>query len=170
MVSTSFNGHSTPTYVDGKLFTVSGEKLSTTQPIPTLPPPFEMQGLSEENLIDFTPELRREALEVMANYDMGLLLNPPIHAANEAGKISSAMCPGDGGGANIYAPPVADPTSGYLYVPSMRACSGQRVIPGEEADARIPNPTGTTFAQYANGPGGRPPRLASGLPLHQAAV
>ena len=143
---------------------VPGEKLSTTQPIPTKPPPFEMQGISEEDLIDFTPQLRREALEVMANYDMGPLFNPPIHAANEAGKISSAMCPGDGGGANIYAPPVADPTSGFLYVPSMRACSWQRVIPGEEADARIPNPTGTTFAMYANGPGGRPPRLASGLP------
>ena len=143
---------------------VPGEKLSTTQPFPTKPPAFEMQGISENDLIDFTPELRREALEVMANYQMGPLFNPPIHAANEAGKISSAMCPGDGGGANIYAPPAADPTSGFLYVPSMRACSWQRVIPGEEADARIPNPTGTTFAQYANGPGGRPPRLASGLP------
>ncbi len=143
---------------------VPGEKLATTQPFPTAPPPFEMQGLSEEDLIDYTPELRREALEVMASYAMGPLFNPPIHAANEAGKISSAMCPGDGGGANIYAPPAADPASGFLYVPSMRACSWQRVIPGEEADARIPDPTGTTFAAYANGPGGRPPRLASGLP------
>ena len=49
-------------------------------------------------------------------------------------------------------------------MPSRKQCSWQRVIPGAEADTRIPNPTGTTFAQYANGPGGRPPRLASGLP------
>ena len=89
---------------------VPGEKLSATQPFPTLPPPFEMQGLSEEDLIDFTQELRREALEVMTNYDMGPLFNPPIHSENAAGKISSAMCPGDGGGANINNPPVADPT------------------------------------------------------------
>jgi glucose dehydrogenase len=151
-------------YRDVPASQVPGEKLATTQPFPTKPPPFEMQGLSEEDLIDFTPELRREALEVMANYQMGPLFNPPIHAKNAAGKISSAMCPGDGGGANIYAPPVADPTTGFLYVPSANNCSWQRVIPGEEADARIDEPTGSTFAAYANGPGGRPPRLSSGLP------
>ena len=143
---------------------VPGEKLAMTQPFPTKPPPFEQQGISENDLIDFTPELRREALEVMSSYKMGPLFNPPIHDENTQGLISSAMCPGDGGGANIYAPPAADPTTGFLYVPSANNCSWQRVIPGEEADARIDKPTGTTFAAYANGAGGRPPRLASNLP------
>ena len=143
---------------------VPGEKLATTQPFPTKPPPFEQQGISENDLIDFTPDLRREALEIMSNYKMGPLFNPPIHDENKEGLISAAMCPGDGGGANIYAPPAADPTIGYLYVPSANNCSWQRVIPGEEADARIDKPTGTTFAAYANGAGGRPPRLASNLP------
>jgi len=142
---------------------VPGEKLSTTQPFPTKPPAYEMQGITEDDLIDFTPALRREALEVMANYDMGPLFNPPIHASDPAGKIASAMCPGDGGGANINNPPVADPTSGLLYVTSRKACSWQRIIPGEEADARIDNPTGATFAAYANGPP-RAPRHDSGLP------
>lgn len=143
---------------------VPGEKLSPTQPFPSKPAPFEMQGISEEDLIDFTPALRREALEVMANYDMGPLFNPPIHAGDAGGKLAAAMCPGDGGGANITAPPIADPTTGFLYVSSRRACSWQRVIPGEEADARIAEPTGTTFAAYANDRSGRPPRLASGIP------
>ena len=143
---------------------VPGEKLATTQPFPTKPPPFEMQGIENDDLIDYTPELRRDALEVMANYKMGPLFNPPIHAENAAGLISAAMCPGDGGGANIYAPPAADPTMGFLFVPSANNCSWQRVIPGEEADARIAEPTGTTFAAYANGPGARRPRLDSGLP------
>ncbi|MDP6095638.1 MAG: PQQ-binding-like beta-propeller repeat protein [Gammaproteobacteria bacterium] len=151
-------------YRDVPASQVPGEKLATTQPFPTKPPAFEMQGISEEDLIDFTPELRREALEVMANYQMGPLFNPPIHSDNAEGKISSAMCPGDGGGANIYAPPVADPTSGFLYVASSKACSWQRVVPGEEADTFIDEPTGSTFSQYANGPRSRPPRLASGLP------
>jgi quinoprotein glucose dehydrogenase len=123
-----------------------------------------MQGLTEGDLIDFTPELRQEALEVMANYDMGPLFNPPIHSDDPAGKIASAMCPGDGGGANINNPPVADPTSGFLYVTSRKACSWQRIIPGEEADARIEAPTGSTFAAFANGSRARVPRLASGLP------
>ena len=143
---------------------VPGEKLATTQPFPTKPPPFEMQGISEQDLVDYTPELRREALEVMSSYKMGPLFNPPIHDENTEGLISAAMCPGDGGGANIYAPPAADPTTGFLYVPSANNCSWQRVIPGEEADARIDKPTGTTFAAYANGAGGRPPRMPSGLP------
>ncbi len=143
---------------------VPGEKLATTQPFPTKPPPFEQQGISENDLIDFTPDLRREALEIMSNYKMGPLFNPPIHDENKEGLISAAICPGDGCGANIYAPPAADPTTGFLYVPSANNCSWQRVIPGEEADARIDKPTGTTFAAYANGAGGRPPRLASNLP------
>ena len=144
---------------------VPGEKLSPAQPFPVKPAPFEMQGLSEEDLIDYTPELRRQALEVMANYDLGPLFNPPIHDTDPDGKIAAAMCPGDGGGANINNPPVADPTTGFLYVTSRKACSWQRVIPGEEADAAIPNPTGATFALYANDrAGGRPPRLRSGLP------
>lgn len=143
---------------------VPGEKLATTQPFPTKPPPFEMQGISEQDLVDYTPELHREALEVMSSYKMGPLFNPPIHDENAEGLISAAMCPGDGGGANIYAPPAADPITGFLYVPSANNCSWQRVIPGEEADARIDKPTGTTFAAYANGAGGRPPRMPSGLP------
>jgi glucose dehydrogenase len=144
---------------------VPGEKLSPTQPFPVKPAPFEMQGISEEDLIDYTPELRRQALEVMANYDLGPLFNPPVHDTDPDGKIAAAMCPGDGGGANINNPPVADPTTGFLYVTSRKACSWQRVIPGEEADAAIPNPTGATFALYANDrAGGRPPRLRSGLP------
>lgn len=143
---------------------VPGEKLATTQPFPTKPPPFEMQGIGIDNLIDYTPELRAEAIAAMENYAMGPLFNPPIHDTNAAGKISAAMCPGDGGGANIYAPPAADPTSGMLYIPSIRSCSWQRVMTGEEADARIAEPTGSTFAQYANDRSGRPPRLRSGLP------
>ncbi len=45
--------------------TVPGEKASPTQPIPTKPPPFERQGLQDDDLIDFTPELRAEALEII---------------------------------------------------------------------------------------------------------
>ena len=47
-----------------------------------------MQGLTEDDLIDFTPALRREALEVMADYDMGPLFNPPIHSDDPSGKIA----------------------------------------------------------------------------------
>lgn len=143
---------------------VPGEKLSDTQPFPTKPAAFEMQGITVDDLIDFTPELRQEAIAALADYQMGPLFNPPLHSDNDIGKLGATMCPGGAGGANIFGPPVADPVNNVLYVTSMNSCGILRVMPGEEADARIAEPTGTTFARYANDRSGRPPRMRSGLP------
>ena len=49
--------------------TVPGERLSPTQPFPTKPPPFEQQGMSIDDLIDFTPELRAEAEAILSESD-----------------------------------------------------------------------------------------------------
>ena len=147
---------------------VPGEVLSPTQPHVTWPEPFDMQGFSEDDMVDFTPELRAEAMEVMDDYVMGGLFNPPIHADNPEGKFAAMNCPGGAGGANITSPPVADPNSGVLFISSHKACFALRLIPGEEADLLFPNPTGTTLAQYANavrGATARPPRLRSGIPV-----
>ena len=57
--------------------TVPGEWSSPTQPMPTKPPPFERLGFTEDDLIDFTPELRAEALEIVR----GLRARPDLHAA-----------------------------------------------------------------------------------------
>ncbi len=147
---------------------VPGEQLSATQPHVTRPAPYDMQGITEDDLVDFTPELRAEALAVMEEYVMGPLFNPPIHADNEMGKYAAMNCPGGSGGANINAPPVADPETGMLYVSSHKACFALRVMPGEEADLLFPNSTGVTTAQYANSARGatsRTPRLRSGIPI-----
>ncbi len=56
---------------------IPGEKTSPTQPIPSKPPPFERQGISPEDLIDFTPELRQAALAILKKYDHGPLYTPP---------------------------------------------------------------------------------------------
>ncbi len=45
-----------------------GEKLSPTQPFPTWPKPLQSQGYHEDDLIDFTPELRKEAIDIMSKY------------------------------------------------------------------------------------------------------
>ena len=58
-----------------------GERASQTQPFPTRPAPIDIQGVSEEDVIDLTPELRREALEIIARYDYGPLYTPPPSAA-----------------------------------------------------------------------------------------
>ncbi len=50
-----------------------GEMLSPTQPFPTRPKPLEIQELTDDNLIDFTPELRAEAREIVKHYKIGPL-------------------------------------------------------------------------------------------------
>ena len=82
---------------------VPGEVLSPTQPHVTRPAPFDMQGITEDDLVDFTPALRAEALAAMDEYVMGPLFNPPIHADNPMGKYAAMNCPGGAGGANITA-------------------------------------------------------------------
>ena len=57
--------------------TTPGEVTSPTQPFPTKPPAFDRQGATVENLIDFTPELRQEALEIVSRYTMGPMFTPP---------------------------------------------------------------------------------------------
>jgi quinoprotein glucose dehydrogenase len=56
---------------------VPGEKTSPTQPFPTKPPAFDRQGFTEDDLIDFTPELRAQAREVAKQYVLGPLYTPP---------------------------------------------------------------------------------------------
>ena len=90
--------------------TVPGERTSPTQPFPTRPAPFDQVGLTEDDLIDFTPELRQEALEIIKQYDYGPLYTPP----SERGAI---FMPGLIGGADWVGGAV-HPGKGWLYVPS----------------------------------------------------
>ena len=57
---------------------VPGEWYAPTQPFPTKPPAYDRQGVSIDDLIDFTPELRAEALKVVARYKIGPLFTPPV--------------------------------------------------------------------------------------------
>ena len=78
---------------------VPGEKLSKTQPFPTKPPAFDRQGVTEDDLIDFTPELRAEALEIAEKFILGPIFMPLI-ARGAGGKEAILAVPGAGGGAN----------------------------------------------------------------------
>jgi quinoprotein glucose dehydrogenase len=92
--------------------TVPGEKVSPTQPFPTKPAPFDRQGVTVDDIIDFTPELRREALTILERYNYGPLFTPP-----SLEKPTIAM-PGIAGGAS-WAGAACDPETGLLYVPSI---------------------------------------------------
>jgi len=113
---------------------VPGEHLSPTQPFPTKPAAFEMQGITEDDLIDFTPELKAEALEIASNFRLGPIFNPPSRENAPDGTEASIHCPGANGGANIPGGAVVDPETGILYVASTKACSAPRLIPGTDVD------------------------------------
>jgi quinoprotein glucose dehydrogenase len=129
---------------------VPGEKLAATQPFPTKPAAYGMQGLTHDDLIDYTPELRAAAIEALKDHKIGPLFNPPLHRDNDQGYRAAYWCPGDGGGTNIDGPTVADPETGILYVSTRKACSSRIVVTGEERDPNIDKPTGATFADFAS--------------------
>ena len=91
--------------------TVPGEWYSPTQPFPTKPPSFERQGFPIEELIDFTPELRAEALEFVSQYQTGPVFTPPI-AAGDNGLLATLFVPN---GAN-WPGGSYDPDTGIMYV------------------------------------------------------
>ncbi|MDO8794597.1 MAG: PQQ-binding-like beta-propeller repeat protein [Vicinamibacterales bacterium] len=124
-----------------------GEKLSPTQPFPTRPKPFEIQELTVDNLIDFTPELRQEAIATLKNYKTGPLFTPPIQVGHPSGLRSFVSCPA--GASNINGPTVADPDTGVLFVTSQRLCRAENVVPGEKMDEpNDPKTTGQTLSRW----------------------
>ncbi|MDX1385145.1 MAG: pyrroloquinoline quinone-dependent dehydrogenase, partial [Thermoanaerobaculia bacterium] len=104
---------------------VPGEWTAPSQPFPTKPAPFDRQGFTESDLIDFTPELRAEALEIFDKLVGGPLFTPPIVGGAE-GKTHMVQLPSQGGGAN-WGGAAVDPTSGVLYVPSKTVVIGMSV-------------------------------------------
>jgi quinoprotein glucose dehydrogenase len=129
---------------------IPGEQLSPTQPFPTRPAPYGMQGLTYDDLMDFTPSLRERAIEALKDHKTGPLFNPPLHRDNDQGYRAAYWCPGDGGGTNIDGPTVADPETGLLYVSTRKACSSRIIVSGEERDPLIDKPTGKTPSRWAS--------------------
>jgi quinoprotein glucose dehydrogenase len=116
--------------------TVPGERASATQPFPTKPPAFDRQGITEEDLIDFTPELRAEALEIVKHYVIGPVFTPPSVQGDDPGdKKGTIQVPGSVGGAN-WTGAAFDPDTGMLYVPSMTNPFVANLLPG---DPRVTN-------------------------------
>ncbi len=101
--------------------TTPGEWTAPTQPFPTKPAPFDRQGFSIDDLIDFTPELRAEAIEIIRPYRPGPLFTPPSFIGNEPGDTKGSLqLPGTVGGAE-WGGGGFDPQTGMLYVPSITA-------------------------------------------------
>jgi quinoprotein glucose dehydrogenase len=93
---------------------VPGEWYSPTQPIPTKPPPYGRNGFSADDVIDFTPELKAQALELISKYKIGPLFTPPVvsKAGGPLGTLDIGCCQG---GTN-WPGGSYDPRTHILYV------------------------------------------------------
>ena len=100
---------------------VPGERSSPTQPFPSIPAPFDRQGISVDDLIDFTPELHAEALAIFSRYRSGPIFTPPsVRDESPGGTLGTLQLPGYVGGAN-WTGAAYDPETQMLYVPSITA-------------------------------------------------
>jgi quinoprotein glucose dehydrogenase len=133
---------------------VPGERAAATQPFPTRPPAFDVQGLTTNDLIDFTPELRAKALEALKSFRYGGLYTPGSLGQATGGTRGTLIVPGFGGGAN-WESGAADPETGFVYVGSVTSPAVIALAP--------PQPN-TQTARYVSGEGLPVPRV-DGLPL-----
>jgi quinoprotein glucose dehydrogenase len=107
---------------------VPGERSSATQPFPTRPAPFDQQGISDDDLLDFTPEILAEARRIAEGFRLGPLYTPPI-VAGTGGKAATLQIPHAQGGAN-WQGAAADPETGIMYVPSVTNWFANALQPG----------------------------------------
>ena len=108
-----------------------GEWTSPTQPFPTKPAPFDRQGFSEDDLIDFTPEIKARAMEVAGAYRMGPIFSPPSLTDHPDGTSGQLSLPSSIGGSN-WESGVLDPETGFLYIGSMTNPSVLALVEGED--------------------------------------
>lgn len=135
---------------------VPGEKTAATQPFPTKPAPFEPQGLRDEDLIDFTPELKKQALEIVSKYRYGPMYLPPSVVV-EGKNLGTLIRPNLSGGAN-WPGAAADPETGVLYVGSLSTVGPIGLRQDQKiSDMRFIGAYGEGFPQGSlGGPAGLP--------------
>jgi len=155
---------------------VPKERTSPTQPFPTKPAPFDLQGITENDLLDLTPALKAEALEVVKRYKMGPLFTPPVVSSAD-GPLATLQVPSDVGGANWPGGSI-DPDDNYLYIHSHTAIYLNGLVPANPAQSDMgyvagqaraggggPRGAGAGGGRAAGAGPGRGGATVQGLPL-----
>ena len=154
---------------------VPGNYTAATQPYPTLPEPLDpivLNGLTEEFVIDYTPDLNAQAQIMLSQFQIGGLYVPPLPFDHDNDFVNNVGCTS---GVNVPFPPVADPSTGMMYASHQRGCSAPGFmaptggVDVDDSDYAVPNAdgatpnytptTGTTVAAWLPGGGGGEGRL-----------
>jgi quinoprotein glucose dehydrogenase len=125
---------------------VPGEWYSPTQPFPSKPPAYDRNGISVDDLIDFTPKLRADALQLIKNYAIGPVFTPPV--VSKVGGPLALLTLGTNNGGTNWAGGSFDPETHLLYVSSCSSC----IIP----DGMVAAPTTVSDMGYIKGTAGQP--------------
>jgi quinoprotein glucose dehydrogenase len=147
---------------------VPGEKTSPTQPFPTKPPAYDRQGFTVDDVIDFTPALKAEALQMVSKYKLGPIFTPPVVSKPE-GPYATLALASAGGGTN-WAGGSFDPETHIAYIPSQKALTAIGLVPPDNgrSDMRYISGSAAPRTGTAGGGGGEgagPGLTVEGLPL-----
>jgi quinoprotein glucose dehydrogenase len=127
---------------------VPGEKTSPTQPFPTKPPAYGRNYLkAPDDLIDFTPELRAQALENLKRYKVGPWMYNPAVRGNVNGILGAINMGNAVGGTNW---------PGASYDPELHTVFAQANNAGVTATSVVEPPPGFSDIRYVSGVAGRP--------------
>jgi quinoprotein glucose dehydrogenase len=131
---------------------VPGEKTSPTQPFPTKPPAYARQAVTVDELIDYTPEMRAEALEKVKKYRMGPMFLPAVVSKRD-GPIQSITIGTLGGGTNW---------PGASYDPETHTVFAQAANAGVSLLGLVEPPKGFSDIRYLPGIDGQAFRVNEG--------
>ena len=120
---------------------VPGEWYSPTQPIPTKPPFYDRNGSTVDDLIDFTPELRAQAIQLASKYKMGPVFTPPV--VSKAGGPLGTLIVGYPNGGTNWAGGSFDPQTHIYYVFSQRVAGSLGLVPPDAGDSDVKYFVGT---------------------------
>ena len=116
---------------------VPGEWYAPTQPYPSWPAPFDRQGFTEQDVLDWTPEIHALAMASLQGFRLApSLYTPPSLVAAPDGTRGVLMLPSLTGGANWEGAAI-DPESGILYVPSRTALDVMALEKDENSDLAL---------------------------------
>jgi quinoprotein glucose dehydrogenase len=131
---------------------VPGEWYSPTQPIPSKPPAYARNGVSVDDLIDFTPALRDQAQTLIAKYKIGPVFTPPVESKSD-GPLATLTLGTASGGTN-WPGGSYDPETHTVYAYACNAC----VTP----IGLVRAPKELSDMNYVAGTAGQEPRMRTG--------
>ncbi len=168
---------------------VPGEWYSKTQPFPSKPPIYSRNGVLESDIIDFTPELHKQAMEIVSKYKIGPVFTPP--SLSTIGGPLATLTLGTASGGTNWPGASFDPETHIVYAYACNACltpigvvpskpeisdmkyvmgtAGRELTiargPGENAGADSPMPKKEANPPAGGGGGGYVALNVQGLPL-----